>query len=159
MIEKKDIKTINHPELYQIVAKLCKYDHPMADTVKLENTSIASFRADVLRACKVYCVHLHKRSIHNDVMPHIVQFNIAIHFIVSNLVHGIAVLASISAHTSCFLCTDCVQLRVNHGLLHMLTHDVLYTTGFSSMRSLRKCLIRVAREIRERRGTTGEAVV
>jgi hypothetical protein len=72
MIEKKDIKTINHPELYRIVAKLCKYDHPMADTVKFENTSIASFRADVLRAGKVHCVHLHKRFIHNDVIQHIV---------------------------------------------------------------------------------------
>jgi hypothetical protein len=72
MIEKKDIKTTNHPELYQIVAKLCKYDHPMADTVKLESTSIASFRADVLRAGKLLFVHLHKRFIHNDVMQHIV---------------------------------------------------------------------------------------
>jgi hypothetical protein len=53
LVERKDIKTIKDPLLYQIVAKLCKLKHPIANTVKVENTSIATFRANVLRAGKV----------------------------------------------------------------------------------------------------------
>jgi hypothetical protein len=55
LIEQKDIKTINYLELYQIVAALCKFNHPIANTVKLEDTSIATFRADCVQVkCFVY---------------------------------------------------------------------------------------------------------
>jgi hypothetical protein len=63
------------------------------------------------------------------------------------------------------LCSVMSELRLAAHLdtLYVVHNCIIYSiviaTGFPSMRSLRKCLIQVARERRERRSTTGEALV